>query len=270
MQFFGVTEPLWRLAAFLSVFAALAVLELLHPRLERPELQRALKARRWFTNLSILVLSSLLLRLIFPAAATGAALWAEAQGYGLLPAWGVPSLFAGLIAFIVLDFAIWLEHVAFHKFPILWRVHRVHHADPGVDLTTALRFHPLEIVVSMAWKITVIVALGAPAVAVLLFETVLNAAAMFNHANLRLPLRLDRALRPLIVTPDMHRIHHSTERSETDSNYGFNLAIWDRLFSTYTDRPRRGDDGIETGLAAYGRSEPTKLLWSLLLPFRRS
>lgn len=269
MQLFGVTEPLWRLAAFLSVFAAMAMLELLHPRLERPELRKALKARRWFTNLSILVLSSLSLRLIFPAAATGAAIWAEARGYGLLPMLGASPLIAGAIAFVVLDFAIWLEHVAFHKVPLFWRMHRVHHADPGVDLTTALRFHPLEIVISMAWKIAIIIALGAPAVAVLLFEIVLNAAAMFNHANLRLPSGLDRALRPLIVTPDMHRIHHSTERAETDSNYGFNLAIWDRLFSTYTDRPRLGDDGIETGLTAYGRSEPTRLLWSLLLPFRR-
>lgn len=270
MQLFGVTEPLWRLAAFLSVFAAMAVLELWHPRLERPELQKALKARRWLTNLSILVLSSLSLRLIFPVAATGAALWAGARGYGLLPALSIPPLVAGVIAFVVLDFAIWLEHVAFHKVPLFWRMHRVHHADPGVDLTTALRFHPLEIIVSMAWKIAIIVALGAPAVAVLLFEIVLNAAAMFNHANLRLPPRLDRALRPLIVTPDMHRIHHSTERSETDSNYGFNLAIWDRLFSTYTDRPRRGDEAIETGLTDYGRSAPTRLLWSLLLPFRRN
>ncbi len=160
MQLFGLTEPQWRLAAFLSVFAAMAVLELWHPRLERPELQKALKARRWFTNLSILVLSSISLRLIFPAAATGAALWAQARGYGLFPALSIPPLVVGVIAFVVLDFAIWLEHVAFHKVPLFWRMHRVHHADPGVDLTTALRFHPLEIVVSMVWKIAVIVALG--------------------------------------------------------------------------------------------------------------
>lgn len=269
MQFLGLSEPLWRLLAFGTAFITLALLELLHPRLERPELQKALKAKRWLTNLSILLLSSLCLRIVFPAAATGAALWADAQGYGLLPALGVPPLLAGLIAFVVLDFAVWFEHFVSHKLPILWRIHRVHHADPGVDLTTALRFHPLEILISMVWKIAVVVALGAPVLAVLVFEIVLNAAAMFNHANLRLPPRFDRALRPLIVTPDMHRIHHSTERSETDSNYGFNLAIWDRLFSTYTERPSLGDDAIDIGLAAYGRRAPTRLFWSLLLPFRR-
>ncbi|WEX77895.1 sterol desaturase family protein [Sinorhizobium numidicum] len=269
MLVLGISEPVWRLGAFVAVFAALAVFELFHPRLERPELMRALKARRWATNLSIVLLSSALLRIVFPAAATGVAIWVAARGYGVFPALGIPPLLAGLIAFIVLDFAVWLEHVAFHKLPILWRIHRVHHADPGVDLTTALRFHPLEILFSMFWKSAFILALGAPPLSVLLFEIVLNAGAMFNHANLRLPPRVDRILRQFIVTPDMHRIHHSVEKAETDSNYGFNLAIWDRLFSTYVPQPARGDDAIETGLRAYGRSEPTKLVWSLMLPFHR-
>ncbi|TCN36315.1 sterol desaturase family protein [Sinorhizobium americanum] len=269
MLFLGIAEPVWRLGAFAVVFAALAALELLHPRLERPELLRATKARRWATNLSILLLSSLLLRIVFPAAATGVAIWTGLRGAGLLPAIGVAAPLAGLVAFVALDFAVWLEHVVFHKLPILWRIHRVHHADPGVDVTTALRFHPLEILLSMAWKSAVIIALGAPALSVLIFEIVLNAAAMFNHANLRLPPKFDRALRLLIVTPDMHRIHHSVEKRETDSNYGFNLSLWDRLFSTYVARPASGDDWIETGLKAFGRSEPTKLLWSLMLPFRR-
>jgi sterol desaturase/sphingolipid hydroxylase (fatty acid hydroxylase superfamily) len=269
MLYFGLSEPVWRLAAFAAAFAALAVLELLHPRLERPELMRALKARRWITNLSILVLSSLLLRVAFPAAATGVAIWAQGRGYGVLPALGVTPPLAGLIAFIALDFAIWFEHVVFHKIPVLWRIHRVHHADPGVDVTTALRFHPLEILLSMIWKSAVIILLGAPALAVLLFEIVLNAGAMFNHANLRLPKGADRLLRQVIVTPDMHRIHHSVEKRETDSNYGFNLSVWDRLFSTYVAHPSRGDDAIETGLKAYGRVAPVKLLWSLILPFRR-
>ncbi|THK34937.1 sterol desaturase family protein [Ensifer sp. MPMI2T] len=268
MLFYGVAEPLWRLIAFGTAFALLAVFELSHPRLERPELMKALKARRWATNLSILLLSSLLLRIVFPAAATGVALWADARGYGVLPALGLPSLFSGLIAFVLLDFAVWLEHVVYHKLPILWRIHRVHHADPGVDLTTALRFHPLEILLSMVWKAAIIVALGAPALSVLLFEIVLNAGAMFNHANLRLPPKAERRLRRFIVTPDMHRIHHSVERIETDSNYGFNLSIWDRLFSTYVAQPASGDDAIETGLKAYGRTDPIKLVWSLMLPFR--
>ncbi|NRP71800.1 hypothetical protein ILFOPFJJ_02690 [Ensifer psoraleae] len=270
MLLFGIAEPLWRLVAFGAAFTLLALFELSHPRLERPELMKALKARRWATNLSILLLSSLLLRVAFPAAATGVALWADARGYGALPALGVPPLIAGLIAFVALDFAVWLEHVASHKLPILWRIHRVHHADPGVDLTTALRFHPLEILLSMVWKAAVIIALGAPALSVLLFEIVLNAGAMFNHANLRLPHRADSILRRFIVTPDMHRIHHSVERIETDSNYGFNFSIWDRLFSTYVAQPASGGDAIETGLKAYGREEPTKLVWSLMLPFRRN
>ncbi|WP_331373180.1 sterol desaturase family protein [Sinorhizobium chiapasense] len=269
MLFYGVAEPLWRLIAFATAFALLALLELSHPRLERPELVKALKARRWATNLSILVLSSVFLRIVFPAAATGVALWADAHRYGALPALGVPALLSGLIAFVVLDFAVWLEHVASHKLPILWRIHRVHHADPGVDLTTALRFHPLEILLSMVWKAAIIVLLGAPALSVLLFEIVLNAGAMFNHANLRLQPKIERRLRCFIVTPDMHRIHHSVEGIETDSNYGFNLSIWDRLFSTYVAQPASGDDAIETGLKAYGRDAPIKLAWSLMLPFRR-
>lgn len=267
--FFGIAEPAWRLGAFAAAFVALAALELSHPRLQRPELMSALKARRWLTNLSILVLSSLLLRIAFPAAAVGVAIWAETGGGGILPGIGLSPFVAGLIAFVALDFTVWLEHVVFHKIPLLWRIHRVHHSDPGVDVTTALRFHPLEILLSMAWKSGVIILLGAPALSVLIFEIVLNAGAMFNHANLRLPPEADRILRQFIVTPDMHRIHHSVERRETDSNYGFNLSIWDRLFSTYIVEPASGDEAIETGLRAYGRTEPTKLIWSLMLPFRR-
>ena len=239
------------------------------PRLERPELMRALKARRWFTNLSILVLSSLMLRMIFPAAATGVALFADAHGYGLLPTLGLPPFVSGVLAFIILDFAIWLEHVIFHKVPLFWRIHRVHHADTGLDLTTALRFHPLEILLSVVWKSAVILSIGAPPVSVLIFEIVLNGAAMFNHANLKLPARADGLLRRLIVTPDMHSIHHSTEPDETDTNYGFNLSIWDRLFSTYKERSKRPPDAMQIGLSQYPGPSPARLVWSLLLPFRK-
>ena len=172
-------------------------------------MMRALKARRWFTNISILFLSSLLLRVVFPAAATGVALLARLHGYGLLPTNRLAPSLCGVVAFIILDFAIWLEHLVFHKVPLFWRIHRVHHADTGLDLTTGLRFHPLEILVSMVWKSAVILAIGAPAVCVLIFEIVLNGAAMFNHANLRLPGRVERLLRYVIVTPEMHSIHHS-------------------------------------------------------------
>lgn len=268
MHIFGIGEPVWRIACFAAIFLSLALLELLHPRLERPELKRALKARRWFTNLSILLLSSLLLRIVFPAAATGVALWAEAKGYGLLPMTGLPPPIAGMLAFVILDFAIWLEHVIFHKVPLLWRIHRVHHADTGLDLTTGLRFHPLEILISMLWKSAVILLLGAPAVSVLIFEIVLNGAAMFNHANLKLPATADRILRHVIVTPDIHSVHHSAEPEETCSNYGFNLSIWDRIFSTYLSRSKHEPADVTIGLGHYDNRLPARLFWSLLLPFR--
>ncbi|WP_422372575.1 sterol desaturase family protein [Hoeflea sp.] len=268
MDVFGLSEPAIRLIAFSAIFVTLAAIELAAPRLERNEMRGALKSRRWVTNLAMVVLSSVLLRIVFPLAAVGTALWAQAQGYGLMPLIGMPLWLAGILAFIILDFAIWLEHVVSHKWPLLWRIHRMHHADTGFDLTTALRFHPLEIVLSMVWKAAVIIALGAPPLAVLVFEIVLNGAAMFNHANIKLPKSVDALLRLVIVTPDMHRIHHSTDPRETDSNYGFNLAIWDRLFSTYTHAPRRGETGIEIGLKEWRDDRPANLVWALALPFR--
>mgnify|MGYP001220835950 FL=1 len=267
---FSESEPLLRLGAFGVIFLVMAITELLAPRLERPELAGAYKSRRWITNIAIVLISSLALRLVFPLAAVGTAIWAQSHGYGLFPLLGLPVWVSGILAFIILDFAVWLEHLVSHKWPLLWRIHRMHHADTGVDLTTALRFHPLEIVLSMVWKAAVVVAMGAPAAAVLVFEIVLNGAAMFNHANIRLPKPVDRILRRLIVTPDMHRIHHSTDRRETDSNYGFNLSIWDRMFATYTRDPRRGDTDIEIGLSEWRGREASQLGWSLALPFHNS
>lgn len=268
MSWLNMSEPVIRLVAFGSIFVCLAVLELALPRLERAELAGALKMRRWTTNLMIVILSSVLLRIVFPLAAVGTALWASTHGYGLFPLLGIPAWLAGIIGFVALDFAVWLEHVASHKIPWFWRIHRMHHSDPGVDLTTALRFHPLEIVISMLWKAGVVIVLGLPPVAVLIFEIVLNGAAMFNHANLNLSGRADRILRLAIVTPDMHRIHHSIDRRETDSNYGFNLSFWDRIFATYTEEPARGADNIETGLQGCPGNEATRLVSSLTLPFR--
>jgi len=264
-----MSEATVRLGAFVAIFAAMALYELWSPRLEREEMRGALKSRRWRTNLAIVVLSSICLRIVFPAAAVGTALYAEAQGYGLLRVIGVDPVIAGLIAFIILDFAVWLEHVVSHKWPLLWRIHRMHHSDQGFDLTTALRFHPLEIVLSMLWKAVIIIALGAPAVAVLIFEIVLNGMAMFNHANARLPLRLDRILRTVIVTPDMHRVHHSVVRRETNSNYGFNFSFWDRLFATYIEQPEAGHDKMRIGLQDYDGPKTSRLGWALILPFRR-
>lgn len=266
---FSPSEALIRVGVFLVVFAGMSVFELTSPRLERAEMAGALKSRRWFTNLSMVVLSSVMLRVIFPAAAVGTALWAQANGWGFFPALGVPPIVAGILAFVILDFAVWLEHLASHKIPLLWRIHRMHHADTGFDVTTGLRFHPLEIVLSMGWKALVILALGPPVVAVLVFEIVLNATAMFNHSNARVPLGIDRVLRLFVVTPDMHRVHHSTIRRETDSNYGFNLPVWDRLFRTYNDQPVKGHDGMDIGLEQWRDARSSGLLWSLLLPFRR-
>ncbi len=269
MQLWGLSEPLIRLLAFAAIFMSMAAFELLSPRLERDEMLGALKARRWFTNLSILLLSSLALRVIFPLAAVGTALWAAERGYGLFPLLDIPPWIAGILAFVILDFAVWLEHVVSHKIPLLWRIHRMHHADTGFDLTTALRFHPLEIVLSMFWKALIILCLGPPAVAVLIFEIVLNGTAMFNHSNARLPIGLDRWLRRVLVTPDMHRVHHSSYKAETNSNYGFNFPFWDYLFRTYCAQPERGHHGMEIGLEHYRDSKPTRLGWSLLLPFKK-
>jgi sterol desaturase/sphingolipid hydroxylase (fatty acid hydroxylase superfamily) len=265
---FGLSEPAIRLTVFLSVLFAMAIFELFHPRLERDEMRGALKTQRWFTNLSMVVISSLCLRVIFPAAAVGAAFWLQERNIGLFNIFNVPPIIGGIIAFVVLDFIVWLEHLVSHKWPILWRIHRMHHADNGFDVTTALRFHPLEIVLSMAWKIIIIALLGAPAIAVLIFEIVLNGMAMFNHSNIKLPLKLDRFIRPILVTPDMHRVHHSTDHKETDSNYGFNFSFWDRIFSTYTDQPKLGHDGMEIGLKEFRGSKSSNLIWTLLLPFK--
>ncbi|MCV0395892.1 MAG: sterol desaturase family protein [Rhizobiaceae bacterium] len=265
-----LSEAVVRFASFLAIFAAMAAYELWSPRLERDEMRGAIRSRRWITNISMVLIASIVLRIVFPAAAVGAAIYAEERGLGLFHHYTVNSFVAGVAAFVVLDFAVWLEHVASHKIPILWRIHRMHHADTGFDLTTGLRFHPLEIVLSMMWKAAVVIALGAPAVAVLVFEIVLNGTSMFNHANARLPLWLDSWLRLVVVTPDMHRVHHSTICRETDSNYGFNLPIWDRLFRTYRDQPEKGHEGMEIGLPFYRGVDPTRLLWALTLPFRRN
>ncbi len=269
MELFGLSEPTVRLLAFAAIFISMAVFELVNPRLERGEVMGALKAKRWFTNLSIVVISSVALRVIFPLAAVGTALWAQDNGYGIFTILELPTWLAGVLAFIILDFIVWVEHWASHKIPLLWRIHRMHHSDTGFDLTTALRFHPLEIVLSMFWKALIIVCLGPPAVAVLIFEIVLNGTAMFNHSNARLPLGLDRVLRLVLVTPDMHRVHHSSDNRETDTNYGFNFPFWDRLFKTYWAQPRLGHDDMEIGLKEYRDTAPSRLIWTLLLPFRK-
>ena len=242
----------------------MAGLEALLPRRKRT----LARARRWPSNLGVVVLNALALRLVFPTTAIAAALAAEASGIGLLPWLGLPHWLAVVLAVVLLDLAIYLQHVLFHAVPTLWRLHRMHHADLDFDVTTGVRFHPVEIVLSMALKLMVVTALGAPALAVLIFEVLLNASAMLNHANLRLPLALDRVLRLVLVTPDMHRVHHSTDRRETDSNYGFNLALWDRLFATYRAQPALGHDGMAIGVAAFRDPEGQRIDRMLIQPLR--
>jgi sterol desaturase/sphingolipid hydroxylase (fatty acid hydroxylase superfamily) len=269
MDIFGLSESIIRLSAFFAIFGGMAVFELWSPRLERAEFHGALKSKRWLTNVGMLIFSSLLLRILFPAAAVGVAIWANQAQFGLFNLVSVPPVIAGLMCFIILDFAVWLEHFASHKWQWLWRIHRVHHSDTGFDVTTALRFHPLEIVVSMLWKGAMVALLGAPVLAVLIFEIVLNGSAMFNHANVKLPLGIDRLLRFAIVTPDMHRVHHSQDVAEINTNFGFNFSFWDRLFQTYRDQPQTGMEKLKIGLSDYKGQNAAKISWALKLPFFR-
>lgn len=257
-------EPGVRLAAFSGVLVLMLAWELLAPRraLANPRLVR------WGNNLGIVVLNTVLLRLVFPAAAVGVALLAESRGWGVLAMLELPGWLAVLIAVLLLDLAIWAQHVVFHAVPALWRLHRMHHTDTDFDVTTGLRFHPIEILLSMLIKAAVIILLGAPAVAVLIFEVLLNATSMFNHGNVRLPTRLDRVLRWVVVTPDMHRVHHSWHPEETNSNYGFNLPWWDRLFRTYRAQPRDGHEGMTIGINLFREPGDLRLDRLLLQPFR--
>ncbi|TVQ56666.1 MAG: sterol desaturase family protein [Rhodobacteraceae bacterium] len=258
-------EAFLRFGVFAGVFLAMALWER-----TAPKRQLLLPVSgRWTTNWAIAILDTALVRLLFPLAAVGAALDASAQGWGLFNALGAPFWLAFALSVLALDFAIWLQHLISHKVPALWRLHQVHHADRDLDVTTAIRFHPVEILLSMALKIGLVYALGAPAAAVIAFEIILNGMAMFNHANVRLPKQVDAALRLVVVTPDMHRVHHSVRRAEHDANYGFNLSIWDRLFGVYVDQPAGGHHGMRIGLEPYQGEEPARLGWTLALPFRR-
>lgn len=253
-----------RLSAFAGIFALMAVWELLAPR-RHSEFGRS---ARWPNNLGIVVLDTLVLRLVFPTAAVGLALVAETHGWGLFNAFAVPYWLAVIASVILLDLAIYLQHVLFHAVPALWRLHRMHHADLAFDVSTGVRFHPIEILLSMVIKFTVVAALGAPALGVLLFEVLLNATSMFNHGNVRMPERLDRVLRWIVVTPDMHRVHHSVTPRETNSNFGFNLPWWDRLFGTYRAQPAAGHDAMTIGIEQFREPGELRLDRMLLQPFR--
>ena len=254
-----------RITIFFTVFIVVALWEITSPR---KKLVRS-KLQRWVNNIGLVFLNTLVLRLIFPAAAIGMTLAVQEKGWGLLNQFDLPLLLSTFITIILLDFVIYVQHVLVHIVPLLWRLHRGHQADPDYDVNTGARFHPLEIILSMIIKFGAIIILGPPVLGVLLFEIILNASAMFNHANGRLPLSLDVILRQLVVTPDMHRVHHSVERDETDSNYGFFLSIWDRIFKTYRDQPRAGHDEMVIGIKEYNNaSEVTDLRGIMTLPFK--
>jgi sterol desaturase/sphingolipid hydroxylase (fatty acid hydroxylase superfamily) len=257
-------ETVIRLTAFFGVLAVVAMAEIILPRRRLT----ASKLRRWASNLGIVFLNSLFVRLLLPATAAGFAVFAAQRGWGVFNVLEAPA-WVGIIASVVfLDFAIYLQHVMFHAVPALWRLHRMHHADLDFDVTTGARFHPIEILLSMLIKFAVIAVIGAPAAAVIIFEVLLNATAMFNHGNFRLPAGLDRVLRLFVVTPDMHRVHHSIEDHETNSNFGFNLPLWDRLFGTYKDQPDAGHEAMTIGIRDY--REPklvSDLPGMLILPF---
>ena len=256
-------EPIIRLSCFLGVLLAMMGWEWRWPR-RTLSLSRA---RRWPANLAIILIDSGVLRWLFPVLAVGMAELAENRSWGLFHGLNAPFWLAFIATLLLLDLTIYAQHVAFHKIPLLWRLHRMHHTDLDFDVTTALRFHPLEIVLSMLLKLAMVVLLGTPPVAVMLFEVILNATALFNHGNVRLSRKLDRALRWVLVTPDMHRVHHSIHREETDSNFGFNLPWWDRLFGTYRDQPRDGHTGMTIGLEYFRDWRATRLDGLLLQPF---
>ncbi|NNJ95437.1 MAG: sterol desaturase family protein [Halobacteria archaeon] len=258
-------EAVIRLGFFFGVFAVMAVWEVVTPRRSLTQS----KGRRWLNNIVLVVLNTVLLRVLFPTAAIGVALTAQQQQWGVLNQLDWPVWLASLLAVIVLDAAIYLQHVMFHAIPAFWRLHRVHHADMDFDVTTGARFHPVEIILSMLIKFAVIVLLGPPLVAVVIFEVLLNATSMFNHGNVRIPRPLDRVLRWLIVTPDMHRVHHSHLEHETNSNFGFNLSLWDRLFGTYRDQPQDGHTDMVIGIDTWrDPAHCIRLPGLLLMPFQ--
>lgn len=256
-----------RMGFFFGMLAIIGIWELVAPR-------RALtvsKTVRWLNNLGLVFFNSFILRLVFPVAAIGVAAISQQHGWGLFNNIIISPAAAAILSVVIMDFVIYVQHVMVHAIPLLWRLHRVHHADPDYDVTTGSRFHTLEIILSMGIKFATIVLLGAPVFAVIVFEIILNATAMFNHGNIRLPKTLDKYLRFVLVTPDMHRVHHSIEDDETNSNFGFSLPWWDRIFGTYRDQPRGGHKGMKIGIRKFKEVKDVSWITGMLtLPFKGS
>lgn len=264
-EFILTNEKPIRMGFFFGVLAIMALWEVAAPRRKLT----VSKTLRWTNNIGLVFFNSFILRILFPAAAVGVAISAKDQGLGLFNVYAVSPYIAVVASVIIMDFVIYLQHVLVHAVPVLWRLHRVHHADPDYDVTTGARFHTFEIILSMLIKFATILLLGPPVIAVILFEIILNATAMFNHSNIGLPAGLDRALRWFLVTPDMHRVHHSVEDDEANSNFGFSLTWWDRIFGTYRDQPRGGHQGMTIGIHKYRDTRDVSWLTGMLtLPFR--
>ena len=262
-EFFFQYESYIRLSSFLGLYALLTIWEISSPKRKLEHARRL----RWVSNFGLIIISSILVRFIFPTAAVGIALLVEKNQWGLLYYFDLSVVMHFVIAFILMDLSLYFQHVMFHALPLFWRFHRVHHTDLDFDITTGLRFHPFEMVISILIKFMTITALGVPVLAVVIFEIILNAASMFSHSNIKIISSIERIVRWFIVTPDMHRIHHSVSENETNSNFGFFISVWDRLFGTYTKEPNAGHKDMEIGLHNFRESKWQDLRWLIYLPF---
>jgi len=260
-----MNENVIRLSFFFVILLTMLFLQIIVPRRKNTLLK---SKRRKINNLILVLFNSLIIKIIFPVSAVMISQWCTDNNIGILNVIEISNLMSVALSFLILDLCIYLQHVLFHFLPILWRIHRVHHADMEYDVTTGLRFHPIEIILSMLIKIVVIISIGAPVLAVIIFEIILNATAMFNHSNIKIPKIIDKALRYFVVTPDMHRVHHSVIRKETNSNFSFNLPIWDRIFRTYIKQPKYLHNIMKIGLCEFGNEKQTQdLIWMLKIPF---
>ena len=262
-ELFFEYESYIRLGSFLGIFALLTIWEISSPKRELLQLRYF----RWFSNIGLIVISSILVRFIIPTAAVGIALHVEQEQLGFLNLYELPFIVQFVFAFVLMDLAIYFQHVMFHALPLFWRFHRVHHSDLDCDITTGLRFHPFEMIISIIFKFLIIASIGAPVLAVVFFEIILNAASMFTHSNIKIPSTIERMVRWFFVTPDMHRIHHSIEENETNSNFGFFISIWDRLLGTYIQEPEQGHVNMQIGLQKFREPKWQNLRWLIYLPF---
>lgn len=262
-ELFFEYESIIRLGSFLSLFALLAIWEISSPKRQLLQLRRF----RWLSNLGLIVISSVLIRFVFPTAAVGIAIIVEQNNWGFLYYFHLPYVIHFIAAFILMDLSLYFQHVIFHSLPMFWRFHRVHHSDLDCDVTTGLRFHPFEMLLSILIKFLTISALGIPVLTVVIFEIILNAASMFTHSNIRIPGKIESIVRWFIVTPDMHRIHHSVHENETNSNFGFFISVWDRIFGTYIKQPEAGHKEMQIGLDEFREPKWQDLRWLIYLPF---